>query len=781
MKVKLLLLLQACLMFLASCSTEEKEEMLPPSARVVSLRMATLDGSAVGAVDAGKIKELYGYLFENGILTEVFKNLSVAEGGLVKGMSLPDKPEARLYFLANAGNQENIKKLAPGVKEEDFKKLTFTSEPLPEQGAEWLLSGARLVGDLLKDAQTFFFLTRGFARFDVEPAPGVKILDVKMSEVAQSVYVFGQEPVQLPADTSYGRLEKTYETPLAERQDGVFYLYEQKGEKIEVEITADVDGVKNKLKAALPNTIKRNHLYNLKVTLTGTKVELSIQEHSWNTGDIIEATPDLSERITIDMELSELPATVRVSESKDSLFVPHYGETFKLALKSETELEVRLSGLATDDPEVTVTPDTPLTRANERTGAEVIIANAFNVTTRLTSPGSEERYVYLEVRNKNLTEYYGDKIVIVIQKNTTVFSGKIYELFDGKAACIMKEYTDGALGFVEVPTGSTFTCDAEWIKVEKVVPTEPEQPETPETPETRAETIQKERYRILAGYRPNDPEADGRIQNGTFTVQHADGRTEAYPVSRPNNGLPVVLLDGKYWCKFNLKGNARSFDDQIKMNDPAALATDLYEYLKECDDAEYMRLMGDAYKGRTLTGLKLKYTVTDADAGTGTYLYENYASTPAGAVINTADPTKHCPPGYQLPDHNNDILPVFANRNTTFTGTATELTSSFTHGGVRRTAYRYTRSNISYGGGTIPTLYLNKIEFTKDGQENSYALFGTGWQENNTTLNFNFQLFANTVNSNANLVVGEFFSITHRGANFTRAIRCIKTPVEFIY
>lgn len=772
MKLKLLLL-QACLLFLASCSTEEKEVVLPPSTRVVSLRMASLDGTVSGAVDAGKIKDLYGYLFENGVLAEVFKRLSVSDGGRVEGMEVPDRPGARLYFLANAGHQANIEKLAPGVKEEEFKKLTFTSNPLPEQGAEWILSGNHLVDDLLKDGQTTFFLTRGFARFDVEPAPGVRILDVGMSAVAQSVYVFGQESVQSPAEAKRTHLEKTYETPLTERQDGVFYLYEQTGEKIQVEMTADVNGIKNKLKAALPNTIKRNHLYNLKVTLVGTKVELSVQEHSWNMGGIVEATPDLSNKVTIDTEHSGLPATVKVSESKDSLFVPHYGETFKLALKSETELEVRLSGLATDDPEVTVTPAAPITRANERTGTEIIIANAFNITTRLTSPGSEERYVYLEVRNKNLTEYYGDKIVIVIQKNTTVFSGKIYELFDGKTECIMNEYTDGALGFVEVPAGSAFTCNAEWIKVEKVVPTEPEQPET------RTETIQKDRYRILAGYRPNDPEADGRIQRGTFTVQHTDGRTEAYLVSRPNNGLPVVLLDGKYWCKFNLKGNARSFEDQIKMDDPAAKAADLYEYLKECGDAEYMRLMGDAYKGRNLTGLKLKYTSTDTD--TGSYSYENYAITTAGSVINTADPTEHCPPGYQLPDHDNDILPVFVDRHTTFTGAATELTNTFTHGGIERTAYRYTRSNISYDGGVIPTLYLNKIEFTKGGQKNSYTLFGTGWQENNTTVRHDLQLFANTVNSNANLVTGEVISITHRAANYTRAIRCVKTPVEFIY
>lgn len=775
MKANFILLLQLCLLFLASCTKLDKDLAPPAQPGVLTLRMAGLDNNSSAAVEPGQIKDLNVFLFEDGTLTEVFSNLSVAEGGMVKGMLLPYKPEANFYLLANVSGLSNDDKLRPGAKEDEFKKLIFTHDESAEQSFQRIATGHRNIGELWESGKAELFLTRAFARLDIVPEGDIKILNVTINSVAQSVYLFAQEPVQSPEGAKYISLKKEFDTPLTENLEGLFYLYEQTGKTIKVGITAEIGGIKNQLTATLPDVVKRNHIYTLKVTTVGVKVELTVQEEPWEEGEIIESTPDLEKKVLVDVENSTLPTTVKVSESKDTVFIPHYGESFKLALLADTELEVKLKGIEESDPEVTVTPTGAVTRANRETGSVVVIANEFNVTTRLTSPGSKERYVYLEVRNKNLTEYYGDRIVLVLKKNPTVFSGRIYDFFAGKTVCEMEEYADGELGFVEVDEGSTLTCDAEWIRLVQIEPSDAEQPADPGTREANTPKL---RYKIEAGYRPNDPEADGRIQRGTLTVTHENGKTEAYPVSRPNNGLPVVLLDGKYWCKFNLQGNARSFEDQIKMDDAAALATDLYEYLKTCDAAEYMRLMGDAYKGTNPTGLKLKYLGEDDNKA---YSYENYASTAAGAVINSSDPTKHCPPGYQLPDYTNDILPIFANRNTTFTGAGDELRTTFSHLGISRTAFRYIRRDIPHDGGTIPQLYLNKIEFTKNGARNSYALFGSGWQENNTTIDFRYTLFANKAASNANLVFGEFFSITYRNANFTRAIRCIKTPVDFIY
>lgn len=761
--MKKITLLSVCLLLLAGCTSDEKEAK-PEQPGVLTLRMTNPEGNSAGTANAGQIKDLTGYLFENGILAKVFPDLSVGQGGTVTGMMVPVNSEGRLYFVANVGTSLSEVKPSPDpFYENDFKKLVFASDPLLEQGAAWVMSGYRDINELRQNGNQVLYLTRGFARFDVEPAENITISKIKVEKVAQSVYLFGQEPVKSPENTKLASLENVFSTPLTERQDGVFYLYEQTGNKLQVEVTAEINGIKNKLAATLPVVIKRNHAYKLKVTAVDSNIQLSVLVQSWDEGDVTEATPDWSQKVKVDISNSILPETVRVSESRDTVYIPYYGESFRLALEPNTELEVKLEGIEVEDPEVTVTPATPTTLVTD--AGTVVIGNMFDIETKLTSPGSEERYVYLEVRNKNLSEYYGDRIVLVIQKNTTVFTGRIHDFFDGKVVCEMKEYADGDLGFVELEPGSNLHFTGNWIKTELV--------------EESAHTgnVQKPRYKIVGGYKPNDPEADGRKQEGNLVVTHANGKQETYPVSRPNNGLPVVLVDGKYWCKFNLQGNARSFEDQIQISDPAAQQADLYAYLKTCSDTEYMRLMGDAYKGQNLAGLKLKHTF---DSDHTSFTYENYNTIPAGSVINLSDPTKHCPPGYQLPDYIDDILPIFGFRNTTFSDVNTEQHVTFTLNGIAKTAYRYSRMNIAYDGGIISRLFLNKIEFTKNSVPNSLVLFGSGWQESNTTMNFNLQLFANKSTQTATLVGGEYFSITNRAANFTRAIRCIKSPVDFI-
>ena len=409
MKANFMLLLQLCLLFLASCTKLDKDLAPPAQPGVLTLRMAGLDNNSSAAVEPGQIKDLNGFLFENGTLTEVFSNLSVAEGGMVKGMLLPYKPEANFYLLANVSGLSNDDKLSPGAKEDEFKKLIFTHDESAEQSFERIATGHRNIGELWESGKAELFLTRAFARLDLAPEGDIKILDVTINSVAQSVYLFGQEPVKSPEGTKYVSLKKEFDTPLTENLEGLFYLYEQTGKTIKVGITAQIGGIKNQLTATLPDVVKRNHIYTLKVTTVGVKVELTVQEEPWEEGETIESTPDLEKKVLVDVENSTLPTAVKVSESKDTVFIPHYGENFKLALLADTELEVKLKGIEESDPEVTVTPAGVVTRANRETGSVVVIANEFNVATRLTSPGSEERYVYLEVRNKNLTEYYGDR------------------------------------------------------------------------------------------------------------------------------------------------------------------------------------------------------------------------------------------------------------------------------------------------------------------------------------------------------------------------------------
>ena len=116
---------------------------------------------------------------------------------------------------------------------------------------------------------------------------------------------------------------------------------------------------------------------------------------------------------------------------------------------------------------------------------------------------------------------------------------------------------------------------------------------------------------MLAGWKPNDPEADGRVQEGKLKILSESGETlEEYTIRRRNYGLPVVNVDGTWWCKYNLQGNVKRFEDQISIQDDPAKDVSLYDYLTTCSDEEWLAIWGDSYQGDNPNGLKLRHNGT---------------------------------------------------------------------------------------------------------------------------------------------------------------------------
>lgn len=107
--------------------------------------------------------------------------------------------------------------------------------------------------------------------------------------------------------------------------------------------------------------------------------------------------------------------------------------------------------------------------------------------------------------------------------------------------------------------------------------------------------------RVLGGWRPNDPRADGRLQAATLVVTDRTDASvrEEYRISRRNYGLPVTWFYGVWWCKYNARGNSRQFEDQILSSaDPAVEAgQSLFDYLRDCSPEEFRDLWGWAYQG----------------------------------------------------------------------------------------------------------------------------------------------------------------------------------------
>lgn len=183
-----------------------------------------------------------------------------------------------------------------------------------------------------------------------------------------------------------------------------------------------------------------------------------------------------------------------------------------------------------------------------------------------------------------------------------------------------------------------FDNEDPWVKIEKVAD------------ETNT-------YRVIGGWKPNDPKADGRKQAARLVVRRtSDGQeTEAYIVERRNYGLPVTYLNGTWWCRYNAIGDSRNFDDQIlSSNDPASLADQtVQEYLKTCSSEEYVRLWNAAYEGNN--GMVAQAVYRD-----GKVTLDGWRSGESNH-INKAEPTSLSPDGYEMPtfDDYKNILSNF--------------------------------------------------------------------------------------------------------------------------
>lgn len=228
------------------------------------------------------------------------------------------------------------------------------------------------------------------------------------------------------------------------------------------------------------------------------------------------------------------------------------------------------------------------------------------------------------MHSKKHPGHYSGRLVIV-QSNATTFKGELYNHLTNTPPYNIhfNKYVDSALGQIEVPKNYEVSVSGgSWLRA---IP--------------QGDGV----YEIQAGYKPNDPEANGSTQEGLLTVSGPNGIHETYTVTRLNYGLPVVLMGDTYWCRFNLQGNSKSFDDQITVSESETIG-DLSAYFASCSDEEFVRLTGSQYKGRYTQGMNLKY-----DASVPRFYFDSYGALQNPAIIGNGPVNSHCPDGYQLP------------------------------------------------------------------------------------------------------------------------------------
>lgn len=732
----------ACCLFAsllgAGCTAETEFSDTPAAGQLsVILQPAGLQGT-VATTDDKRMNDVKAFRFDGGQLQEIYGPLVPGDDGRCY-LNLADN-RGTLYFLANASQVTALEALVPDATTlDDFLAFSASTSDMTEHGL--LMSGREELGSQSASELTVA-MTRSVARIDLESTDqGVEVLQVSIDGLVDEGYLNPQATATPPQNAVITRFDKQYSTPLSNARETIFYLCEQQGTDIQAEVLVRFRNALHKMKASLPTTIRRNTVYTIHVYGRGGDVTMNISNGDWEQGDTSGSETQIKARVNI--EDSALPANVKVNSTCDSVFIPYTENNFNLVLDAEPGATVTVDGRITG-----VSVQATASR-NLESVARLAVSNVHRL------PGTIREYIYADVYKEQI---HKGRIVLAFLPSPIQLEGSI--IFDEDGICDFGRYIEGELGRLTLPAGKIATVETDngqtpWIKL--------------------AENAGS--YRILGGWKPNDPEADGRMQEARLVITDSDGSNrEVYPIRRRNWGLPVVNIGGTWWCKYNLRGNVKSFDDQISIADDQAAGTGVLDRLTTCSDDELLSLMGGQYQGGNPDELSLSHN--------GTAFYhegmkgsaQNWGQIPA---------TQMAPDGYQLPTYDDYAFFVWGtNCNIGGVGTRTHQNSqgqTITVNIVEREA-RFLE--VSYG-----TIAFYDFEY----EGNHWTLYGLGHQWNTTDGNIAqmsiiMAITGNTSNSwymegyaQASRPGQNWFKFTAQNSIKTRTVRCIKSPVEYIY
>lgn len=744
-KIGLLLILLG----MVSCA-EHLEDMSQGDTSLLKVRGVFSDFASVGsAAGAGEgVSEMKACLFQNGLLTKVYKDLKTTDN-LEYSLGV-NRLSGTLYMLADTEQLIDWNNLQPqSVTEEEWLQMAASSEngqPHP------FWTGKVSLDSLTSGKQTLSVnMKRGVARFDLlGRGTAISVHRLTLKNVRQQGYLFEQNAVSSPKDVTSDDWVCEFAAPLQKDSVGVAYVYEQKNPELMVSVDVSIAGRSYTLEEYLMEDVKRNTVYTLTVRKELLTEELRLEIEEWNKEGDIALTPDLNSAIHFDVESLVLPEGVSVNAGRDVMTLPASALDFELQIDCDNELEW------INDPS--------LPFVVEPVGTTWQDANRFRLRKPLLPPGYPEEEALVRFRRKGLQGVYDeDSLKIVLLANPIQLEG---ELVFGKDdyLCDFARYVDNELGRMTLPEGyellARFQNEDAWIKVEQV--------------SARSNT-----YRVVGGWRPNDPKADGREQMATLVVRRiSDGNeTESYQIKRRNYGLPVTKMNGVWWCKYNAIGNSRSFDDQILVpQDPAAKAgKTVLEYLNTCTSDEYMRLWNrSAYIGDTGIGM-------EAVAEGGTVKLSGWKN--PSVNMGQLDAKALAPDGYEMP-----AIEYYDRIFNGGWGMRFDRTDGYytVQSPWEGRAHVYTlsgsRTDLFVGDVQLPELFHAEVYNKTNGvKDECVTFYGPGAQWGSGGVNHNKIVIACYSPENNGWFHAPGLRRQSIGKENSRIIRFIKSPVEYIY
>ncbi len=678
---------------------------------------------------ANEFEEVSVYIFRDSVLQSSHIALPIAEDGKVK-LEEKSVPLGRVIIMNGNGDGIVAKPKETTLDAFLAQQISYAYD---EVGAKTIYT-TEVSFNRIASSGMPITLSRTTSRVDVdvEASSGVVVTGLRLENVATSFAIAGENSI------AENKKNIDIATTIVSKRVGQHYLYASKyNTPINVHLTLRTpDGQIESRTVEMPSVIEPNKIYT--ICIGESEQTVKCDDWSYNVNDENNKYPTDIIRVSTEQSAS-LPEGVSIAEDGLTVFTPYTSTSFTIELDSKDPVEA----YGTERCEVTELDD-----------------NKFQITIARSKIGEVvpmQEKIYL--RRKNLTTAYDESIIVEQALNPIIATGPMVESVNASSDFIHNTYIDGELLEITAPVGWTYELEGNWLRF-------------------NSSKEQEGRYVIEGGYKPNDPDADGRVQEGVLTVISDDGVRDVYKISRRNYGLPVQYSNGFYWTKFNLRGDSESFDDQIQIGDSLAQVEDLMAYVRseDCTMEDYLEIVGGGYKGSNTQALIYNPEMQ---------CYDNYAEV-NGPLINQKPAAESCPPGYRRPTIN-EFLTIYMTDVMRLT-----LSNNYCTGAYNTTAsgsfgsYRY---NVQ----ACAKLFERYAAFQATPTTNTSAKIffgGTGVQESEdgsspATMFFAASLEGSTYASEMMLKLhdsGSQFISAYGGftTNSVYHIRCIKTPVDFI-
>ena len=720
------------------------------SARVKAFQIEGEDASLSGE---NSVTDLQACLFEEGVLTHIYTQLSQKDDQYTLQT---DKEAGHLYFVGNTASQLDLQALKEqGLTEEEWLKTTLEYAKKDAQASEFF-SGML---DLGKNNESTLHtdLERGSARFDLSlPAnSSLQVKGITFTQIAQRTFLFPQNPVASPENTERTDKRVDFSETLNASTQGVAYLYEQTGTDVKAQVNVVKKGKETTVESSLPSTLKRNTVYTLSLSEDSVSGSVKLQVIEWENGGDHNLSSEAG-ALKVDTQASTLPENVTVNDEKNRIVLPYTATELTLAIDCDDQLEF------IPDP-------MPLTvQTLGGSSAETMEKNLFRIQKdrwRLGVPGEE---IKLRFHRKGLQQTYPDDfLTVVLTENPTRMEGLLN--YNDSYEFHFDRYIDNELGVLTLPESKKLTVEYEngeghWIKL-------------------AAREDNSRSFRILGGWKPNDPTANGRVQKATLVICNNDGtEREEYTVSRRNWGLPVTYLNGVWWCKYNAMGDSKDFNNQIlSSNDPAAKAgKTVFDYLRDCTPEEFFKLWKWQYQGKTTQGMQ----VIDDN---GVAKLEGYST--SSVHINKLEPTAMAPDGYELPSMENFERVLNSTSGTIWLMWDGSHTTAW-NGNTTIQRRQRRRNDVTVGSVEMTDLIYIQMYNQAEQQYEPLVWYGSGAQWNDSGIkhgHYNAMLWATYSPDNGQgwyyvgTMGGLYPSKNGAGSNDSRLLRFKKSDVEYIY